>query len=271
MPVLSSFPFGRFAGRDGERPRYSRTSRDPSDRRAASSALGRLPLLRNASCRAAAGSGQGDTLRAAPACGGDLPQDLPGLVLRAASADLRRSLRAVDQPGRPDEHVTAVAGRLRARTRRGHCRPAPGQGRGLRRDRRQDRGLERLPMGVPFGGRRRPPRRTDPRCRRRPRDDGRAPAASLVFGSLFGAAGPWRGASDLPRPSRPGRRLRRRGERRHPAIAAAALAETSLRPGRRHRNLCSLDDRRQAPGPGAKSRRHSPRADRLRSGRAISR
>ncbi|NDW07479.1 transposase [Jiella sp. 40Bstr34] len=57
-----------------------------------------------------------------------------------------------------------------------------------------------------------------------------------------------------------------RGERGHPAIAAAAFAETSLRRGQRHRYLGGLDDRRQAPRPGAKSRRYLVDADRLRSG-----
>ena len=57
----------------------------------------------------------GHAVRAARACHGDLSQDLPGSVLRAAAGRIRRPVRAAPQPGRPDEPAAARAGRLRGR------------------------------------------------------------------------------------------------------------------------------------------------------------
>ena len=68
------------------------------------------PALRDAGCRAGAGGGQGHAVRAAAACSGNLPEDLPGPLLRAAAGRLVRPVRAASQPGRPDEPAAARAG-----------------------------------------------------------------------------------------------------------------------------------------------------------------
>ncbi len=49
------------------------------------------------------GGGRGDAVRAAAARGGDLPEDLPGAVLRAVAGGLVGPVRAAAEPGRADE------------------------------------------------------------------------------------------------------------------------------------------------------------------------
>ena len=71
-------------------------------------------------------------------------------------------------------------------------------------------------------------------------------------------------APNLLRPSRPGRRLCRRSERRPRALAAAALAAGRVRPGRARHRLGHLDAGRQASEPGSTAQRHPRHTERLR-------
>ena len=96
--------------------------------------------------------------------------------------------------------------RDRGREGEGHC--SRRQGRRQRRDRRSDRGDELVSLGFPLQGRGRASARLFPRRPRRGRDDGRACAGGLDFGSLFGAAKAWRAASDLSCASGPRHRFR---------------------------------------------------------------
>ena len=111
-------------------PGPSGRGRQPSERielpeveagRDAASASGRaLPVLRDARRRAGAGGGARHAVRPAAACGGHLPEDLSGALLRAAAGGLVRPVRAHPQPGRADEPAPACA------------RPLPGRSRGGR-------------------------------------------------------------------------------------------------------------------------------------------
>ena len=141
MPVLPRQAGERSSRLDCQRTRHNRASRDQAVDRAPSASGGALSVLRDAGCRPRARGGQGDAVRAARPCHGDLSQDLPGSVLRAAAKRVRRPVRAHPQPGRPDEPAAPGAGRLRGRARQGRRGVAPGPGHRLRRDRRPDRGL----------------------------------------------------------------------------------------------------------------------------------
>lgn len=77
--------------------------------RAPSAFEGRLSVLRHVGCGPYANGGQGHAVRSAPACGGDLPQDLSGSVLRAASERIRRPVRADHKPGWPHEYAARRA------------------------------------------------------------------------------------------------------------------------------------------------------------------
>ena len=169
---------------------------------------------------------QRHAVRPAPARGGHLPQDLPGAVLRAAAGRARRPVRAAPQPGRADEPAPPRPGSVPGRARGGRRGAAPGRGGRLGRDRRPDRGLHRLPLGVPLPGGRGAPRRADPRRLGGARHDGRAPPRGLALGPLRGAAGPRLGPADLPGASGARRGVRGRGQRRPGAVPAQALAAT---------------------------------------------
>src|SRR4051794_31510413 len=106
-----------------------------------------------------------------------------------------------------------------AALRRGDC---------FGRDRRADRGLRWLSLGVPLPRRRGAPCRAEARRLRRACDDGRAPPRSLALGSLLGAAGPRLGPADLPGAPGARRGVRARGQRRPCPLPAQALAELSL-------------------------------------------
>ena len=82
--------------------------------------------------------------------------------LQAALSDL---FGLTSQPGRADEPAAARARALPSRSRGGRVDAAPRRGRRLGRDRRQDRGQQRLSLGVPLSARRwciRPRRRGAP-------------------------------------------------------------------------------------------------------------
>ena len=99
--------------------RQDRASRHHAFHRAPSTPGGALPQLRDAGRRGDARSGEGHAVRPAPARGGNLPEDIPGFVLRTVARCLRRPVRLEHQPRRPDEHAAPRARSLLGRARPG--------------------------------------------------------------------------------------------------------------------------------------------------------
>ena len=96
-------------------------------------------------------------------------------------------------------------------------------------------GHELVSLGVPLRGRGGAPRRPDAGRVRGARDHGRAPARRVAVGPLLGPTGPRRPAADLPGPPRARRRLCARHRRRHPRLAAQAVARREpFRAGAHH-------------------------------------
>ena len=165
LRVLRRRPARGSSRRGRQRLRADRAAGGGAGRHPASTAGGAVPDLRGAGGRAGSGGGARHALRPAAACGGDVSQDLPGAVLRAAAGGAVGSVRAHAQPGRADEPAPARAEALPLRSRRGRLDPAPRHGGRLGRDRRAHRGQQRLPLGLPFGrsgGASRPRRRGAP-------------------------------------------------------------------------------------------------------------
>ena len=182
--MLRRRPARRSSRRDRERVRADRVAGGGAGRDAASTVGRALPDLRGAGGRAGAGGGARHAVRPAAACGGDVSEDLPGAVLRAAAGGLVGPVRSHPQPGRADEPASARAKALPLRSRGRRVRPAPGRGGRIGRDGRAHRGQQRLPLGLPFGRGGRPPGFADAGRRRGAGDDGRPPARGVDLGSL---------------------------------------------------------------------------------------
>src|SRR4051794_1314011 len=114
--------------------------------------------------------------------------------LQAALSDL---FGALAQPGRPDEPAAACAGAVRGRAEERHFSLAAGRDGRLGRDRRQDRGRERLPLGLSRARGGGAPRRADPGGFGGPGHDGRTPPRALALGPLCRPAGARGGPPDL--------------------------------------------------------------------------
>ena len=114
---------------------------------------------------------------AAAAAGEDLAH-----LLQAARRPIARSSARRPGPAAPSRATKATAGER-------DLRPAPGRGGRLGRDRRPDRGLQRVPLGVPLGGSGGASGLADAGRLGGARDDGRAPARGVALGPLHRPAG----------------------------------------------------------------------------------
>jgi hypothetical protein len=126
--VLPARALARLAERGGERARAGRAAPDQAGHRAPPPLGGAVSRLRGAGRGGPAARRDGHPVRAAPARAGDLPQDLPEPVLRAAAGDTGRPVRLAREPGRADEHAAPRPGLLPGRARAGPrgvapCRP----------------------------------------------------------------------------------------------------------------------------------------------------
>ena len=125
----------------------------------------RCPSCGDAGRRTGAGGGARHAVRPAAACGGDVPEDLSGALLRAAAGGAVRPVRPHAQPGRADEPAPPRAGPLpsgrdAAVSTLRKAEVVACDETGVRIE-----GSQRLPLGVPLG---RKPWCTRPRRRAAP-------------------------------------------------------------------------------------------------------